>query len=310
MVFDKKTLVFPDETRFEEHTILTNGDFIISDRVSLQFGISTNGRVFAGERVKMNGNVTAGGDVRVDMFSTIRGDVDAEGNVYLGEGTRIGGKLSLRGDLDVGDDVQIEKGFEAKGWINIRNPIPFVIYIFLYLLELLRLGQSDEVQRILDEMDTMENEEDAAIAVSDVFTFVPADTTIGLQESIVHGNMRIGSGCRILGNYNVKGSVYVGKGSRIYGALRSSDEMVINDEVEIQGSVGAGGEIRLGAGCKILGNLSGKSIQMFQNAMVEGTINAEEGIRFCTEKSEEMKEKVERFENDVAMVEDVMDLLG
>ena len=62
--------------------------------------------------------------MRVDIFSTIGGDIQSGGNVYLGEKAKIKGTLSLKGDLDVGDSVEIEKGFEAKGWINIRNPVP------------------------------------------------------------------------------------------------------------------------------------------------------------------------------------------
>ena len=32
MAFDRKTLVIPDNTKFEELTIVTNGDVVIGDR--------------------------------------------------------------------------------------------------------------------------------------------------------------------------------------------------------------------------------------------------------------------------------------
>jgi len=153
MAFDRKTLVIPDRTRFEEQTILAKGDVVIGDRSLLQFSINTDGRIFIGEHVITGGNLNATNDVRIDIFSNIGGDIQSGGNVYLGEKVKVKGKLSLKGDLDVGDSVEIESGFEAKGWINIRSPIPTVIYIFIYLLQLLKMGHSEEIERLLEELE-------------------------------------------------------------------------------------------------------------------------------------------------------------
>jgi predicted acyltransferase (DUF342 family) len=142
MVFDRKTLVIPGKTQFEEKIISSVGDVVIGDRSLVHFGIKTNGRIFVGEYVITDGDLSAKNDVRIDIFSSIGGDISSGGNVYLGEKVKVAGKLSLAGDLDVGDNVEIESGFEAKGWINIRSPIPTVIYIFIYLLQLLKMGHS------------------------------------------------------------------------------------------------------------------------------------------------------------------------
>ena len=195
MVFDRKTLIIPNNTKFEEKTIITNGDVVIGDRCLIQFGIKTTGRIFIGGHVIIDGNLDATEDIRVDIFSNIGGSVISGGNVYFGEKCKIKGKLSLKGDLDVGDSVEIEKGFEAKGWINIRSPIPVVIYIFIYLMQLLKMGHSEEIDRILEEIE--ENEGDT-IPISETFLFIPNNSIISVQKSKVDFNLHVG---------NVKGQV-------------------------------------------------------------------------------------------------------
>jgi len=153
MSFDRRTCVIPDGSKFEEKLIWTSGDIVLENQVAVENGFRTDGRIFIGERVKVRGDLIADGDIRVDLFSTIQGHVTSKGNVYIGEGTQIGGKLSLEGNLDVGKNVEITEGFEAKGWINIRSSIPLVIYFFIYLVELLKRGHSEEVEKILGELD-------------------------------------------------------------------------------------------------------------------------------------------------------------
>ena len=72
MPFDKKTLIIPDSTIFEEHNIVTNSDVIISDRTNIEYGIITDTRVFIGERVNTNGSISAKDDIRIDMFSAVK----------------------------------------------------------------------------------------------------------------------------------------------------------------------------------------------------------------------------------------------
>ena len=64
----------------------------------------------------------------------------------------IDGKLIVAGDLDVGKEVKIKGGFEAKGWIVVRNPFPVIIFIFLYIREMMRLGKDEEIEKALEEL--------------------------------------------------------------------------------------------------------------------------------------------------------------
>lgn len=304
MVFDKKTLVIPDDTKFEERTILTVGDVILGNHVKLDFGVLTSGRFFGGESVEVDGDVSAEGDVRLDMFSRVSGSVGSKADVYLGEKSRIEGQLRLEGDLDVGDDVQIKQGFEAKGWINIRNPIPLVIYVFIYLMELLRMGRSEEVEKILKEMEEASEEE---ILVSDVFMYVPDGSRLGLTASDIKGNLRIGGGCRILGNFVARGDVVIGTRTKLYGAVRATGGLKLLDDSEVQGEVHVEGPVEIGPGCHVLGDLSAASVQIHQSAIVDGTLNAPGGIKFVTDKDKRAEEKVERFEGN--QMDDIVDLL-
>ena len=287
MVFDRKTLVIPDNTRFEERNIVTRGDVIIGDRCLLEFGIKTDGRIFVGEHVIIDGNLESTKDIRVDIFSSIGGDVKSDGNVYLGEKVRVKGKLSLKGDLDVGDSVEIDQGFEAKGWINIRSPIPVVIYIFIYLLQLLKMGHSEEIDRILKEME--ENDGDT-IPISEIFLFIPNNSIIGIQKSKVDYNLRIGTGCKILGNYDVKGNVFIGDDSVAYGTLKSTGEFFCGKKVELQGNIESIGDVRVDEKSSVAGNISGGTIYLSKTATINGMLLPKKGVSFT---SKSMKQEAE-----------------
>lgn len=304
MPFDKRSLVIPDGTRFEEHTILAPGDVILGNHTRLEFGIKTAARVFGGENARVTGNVATGSELRLDNFSRVSGDVDVQGNAFLGEKTRVEGKLVVGGDLDVGDDVAITKGFEAKGWINIRSPTPIVIYLFLYMLELLRLGKSDEVERLLSELEEAREK----IEVSDKFLYLPDRSSLGLTRSTIQGNFFVGRECRVLGNYAVRGNATIGPGSKVYGAVRADGPIRIQGGAEVQGTVQSLGKIIIGEGVRILGDVRGHEVDMYPSSQVDGKIVAPGGVKFTTAQSLALDEKMERYTAGVN--DDIVDLLG
>ncbi|MGB0652331.1 MAG: hypothetical protein ACPGQL_03940 [Thermoplasmatota archaeon] len=308
MAFDKRTLVLPAGTAFEEHTIVTTGDLILGNRVKLAFGGQTDGRIFAGQGAEVGGSLQAGGDLRLDQSCHVEGDVVAAGAVYLGERCFVKGDLEVEGDLDVGDDVKVSGQLKATGWVNKRNPVPLVIYLFIYLLELLRLGQSEEVDRILKEMEEADDDE---IAVGETFLYIPDESEIGLQKSLVRGGLDAGENCRILGNLTVQGDAELGEGTHLFGALRADGDVTLASEVEVQGELVAGGKVVVGHDCQVLGDLKANEVEMFPGATVDGTIVAPGGVVFRTEEkvaAEEVGEqKVEEFESKRA---DLVDLLG
>ena len=307
MPFDRKTLVIPDNTNFEEHLIVTNGDVIVCDRSILEYGIKTDGRVFIGEGVSIDGDIYADNDIRSDIFSVIKGNVYSGANVYLGERVKIEGKLSLKGDLDVGDNVEIKEGFEAKGWINIRSPIPLVIYIFIYLLQLLKLGKSEEIEKILKEL---EEDADEPIPISEIFLFIPNGTIIGLQKSKVDYNVKIGKNCRIIGNYDIDGNLSLGDKSRLFGSVNSTGDVYLGREARIEGNITSKGEVKIEDKSIVNGDIYASKIILSKNASVKGTLFAENGVSFIQPSlHKKMKEKVKRFENNVDVVDEIKEIL-
>jgi len=306
MTFDRKTLVIPDKTNFEEQVIKTSGDVVIGDRSLLRFGVNTDGRIFVGEHAIIDGNLISVNDVRVDIFSTIGGDIQSGGNVYLGEKTKIKGTLSLKGDLDVGDSVEIEKGFEAKGWINIRSPIPVVIYIFVYLMQLLKMGKSEEIERILEEL---EQNDGGTIPISESFLFLPNNSIISVSNSKIEGNLQIGKECKLLGNYDVKGNISIDEKSEIFGTLKATGNVYMGKKVKIHGNVNSMGTVNITEQVEIFGNVSGEEIFLSKIASVQGTLLGRRGISFQDVLKEQATEKVKRFENDIDVVDEVKEML-
>jgi predicted acyltransferase (DUF342 family) len=306
MTFDRKTLVIPDKTNFEEQVITTRGDVVIGDRSLLRFGVNTDGRIFVGEHAIIDGNLRSSTDVRVDIFSTIGGDIQSEGNVYLGEKTKIKGTLSLKGDLDVGDSVEIEKGFEAKGWINIRNPIPVVIYIFVYLMQLLKMGRSEEIERILEEL---EQNDGGTIPISESFLFLPNNSIISISNSKIEGSLQIGKECKLLGNYDIKGNISVDEKSEIFGTLKATGNVYIGKKVKIHGNITSIGIVNIAELVEIFGDVSGEEIFLSKTASVQGTLLGRKGISFQDVLKEQATEKVKRFENDIDVVDEVKEML-
>jgi predicted acyltransferase (DUF342 family) len=306
MTFDRKTLVIPDKTYFEEQVIITKGDVVIGDRSLLRFGVNTDGRIFVGEHAIIDGNLEATNDVRVDIFSTIGGDIKSGGNVYLGEKAKIKGTLSLKGDLDVGDSVEIEKGFEAKGWINIRNPVPVVIYIFVYLMQLLKMGRSEEIERILEEL---EQNDGGTIPISESFLFLPNNSIISVSNSKVEGSLQIGKECKLPGNYDIKGNISVDEKSEILGTLKATGNVFCGKKVKIHGNITSTGTVNITEQVEIFGNVSGEEIFLSKTASIQGTLLGKKGISFQDALKEQATEKVKRFESDVDVVDEVKEML-
>ena len=302
MVFDRRTLVVPDKTKFEERTIVTKGDVIIGDRCLLQFGIKTDGRIFVGEHVIIDGNLESTKDIRIDIFSSIGGNVKSGGNTYLGERVKVNGKLSLKGDLDVADSVDIVNGFEAKGWINIRSPIPMVIYIFIYLTQLLKLGHSEEIDRLLEEME--ENDGDT-IPISEIFLFIPNNSIIGIQKSEVDYNLQVGKDSIILGNYDVKGNVFIGDNSDMQGTIKATGNVSCGKNIKVQGNITSNGDVRIDEKTNIAGDVSGGKIYLSKTASVNGMLYAKNGTSFVTPSMHKAEEKVRRFESGTDILDEV-----
>jgi predicted acyltransferase (DUF342 family) len=305
MVFDKKTLVIPDETVYEDENLHVSGDIILDDRTKVEYNMETEKRIFVGEWVKVQGDISAEDDIRIDSYSEIGGDIVGGNDIYLGQRVKVAGKLTVGHDLDVGEDVTIEKGFDAKGWINIRNPIPLVIYFIIYLFNLLKRGHSKEVDRILEELDEKDFIEEE-IPVSDNFLFIPTGASVDTNEIKIKGNCRIGGKCKLKGDYQVEGEVKIGEETEMVGNVISKGSIVLGNKVTLEGSLQSNKHIILGSECYITGDVTCSSLEMVQNTKVDGIIHAPDGIKINPVAVEEMDEKIRKFDSGLDGLDEIL----
>ncbi|AEH38912.1 polymer-forming cytoskeletal protein [Halopiger xanaduensis] len=278
-------LVVPDGTEAKEVALETDGDVLVGSRSTIEFGV--RGRnVIAGESVEFGGDIEAEGDCRLDMWCDVAENVLVGQDAYIGERVHIAGKLKVAGDLDIGDDVDIEEGFEANGWIVIRNPMPTIVFLFVYLKHLLLIGEEDTAQQLVSELVDDEDEEadeepDAEplviprnATVGDDAWRVSTPATIG-DDCRLHGNVRaetidVGADCNIFGSLRARGDVSVGRGTRIHGDLTTRDGDVVIDE-----------------DARILGDVSCQDLTLEPGAEVDGTIRADGEITMGTTEREQ-----------------------
>ncbi|MBP2030386.1 putative acyltransferase (DUF342 family) [Methanohalophilus levihalophilus] len=263
----------------EEHTIVVDGDVVVGNHSDLGYGLIANSAIL-GERVNVSGDIATTSDVRIDIWSRINGSVRTDENAYIGEFVNIGGKLVVKGDLDVGNDVNIEEGFEARGWIVVRNPVPVVAYIFLYIAELLRLGKGEEVEKALDELFS-DDGEDLGVNIM----IIPNGSRISADSIRVPGTAKIGSDCRLVGNIRAE-SLKMGDETTLYGSIRAAGTVELGENNAIHGNIVSRGKVIIHEGTHVLGQINAALINIHESARVDGVMRASAGISFIREEED------------------------
>ncbi|QSZ68384.1 acyltransferase [Methanofollis aquaemaris] len=264
----------PDGTELQEHTLKTERNMIIGDRCTIDYGLKGEDIIVC-EFCTLNGSVIADGDVRIDNWCEINGDVIVAEDAYLGEGVKVHGRLIVQGDLDIGDNVQIDRGFEAKGWISIRNPMPVIVYLLLYVMTLLKMEDQNEIEDALSELFGDEDEEDQNEKAP---LLIPSGSHLDMKVFSVPAAMSIGDGCRLHGNIRAN-SVDVGNGTTIFGSLRAHGTIGIGPETKVHGNVEGEDEVMIAEQVRILGDVVADSLVLHEEARVDGVIRAPQGVR-------------------------------
>ena len=254
-------LRIPDGTTVEEHDLVTDGDVVVGGQSTVEFGV--RGRsVIADERVRFGGHIEVEGDCRLDMWCDVADNVLVGEDAYIGERVHIGGELRVAGDLDIGDDVDIEDGFEANGWIVIRNPMPTLVFLFVYLSHLLRIGEEEAAEDMLKEMLGEDDDTEPLL--------IPRGASVS-DDASLHGNIRAES-------------LEVGRDNVVFGSLRARSDVVLGRGSEIKGDVTTrNGNVRVGPGAKVWGDISADTVALHENATIDGTIRASDEMRMHTE---------------------------
>ena len=269
-------LSIPDGTTVEEHDLVTDGDVIVGGQSTVGFGVRGH-HVIGGERVRFGGDIEAEGDCRLDMWSDVDGNVLVGRDAYLGERVHVAGQLMVSGDLDIGDDVDIEDGFEANGWIVIRNPMPTIVFLFVYLGQLLRIGEEEAAEEVLAAM--LDDDGDREHQP----TIIPRGARVGDDAWRVSTPARIGDGCRLHGNVRAE-SLTVGRDNEIFGGLRAKEGITLGAGTEVAGNVTTRtGTVRIGPETHVRGDVAGEHVEVHREADIDGSIRAREETTMVTE---------------------------
>jgi len=266
-----KHCLLPDGTEMQEHSIRTDRNIVVGEFCQIEYGLR-GADVYIGESSKIREYVWASGDVRIGNWCEVGNDVIAKQDAYIGEGVKIAGKLVVAGTLDIGEKVEIKEGFEATGNIEIRNPMPVFLFIIIYLMTLLRIENEKELDRILDNLFS-DDEEKIEIPL-----MIPARSRLNLNLFAVPSTMKIGKGCRLHGNIRA-GSIDVQQNTVIFGSLRAKYRITVVDGVTVHGNVESGSTVYVKKGAHILGDVIAKSIVLHEDAKIDGTIEAPHGMQ-------------------------------
>jgi predicted acyltransferase (DUF342 family) len=262
-------LEIPDGTTAEEHDLVTDGDVVVGGQSTVEFGV--RGRnVLAGERVTFGGDIEAEGDCRLDVWCDVAGNVLVGDDAYLGERVHVGGRLMVSGDLDIGDDVDIEEGFEANGWIVIRNPVPTLVFYFLVLSQLLSIGENDAADELAEAL-SGDGDDDPLV--------IPRGATVSDDAWRVSTPATVGDGCRLHGNLRAE-TIAVGRGNNVFGSLRARGDVDIGAGTQVHGDVTTrDGTVAIAEGAHVRGDVSCSALELHDGAEVDGTIRASGDIR-------------------------------
>jgi predicted acyltransferase (DUF342 family) len=267
-------LVIPDGTTAEERDLVTEGDVIVGGQSNVEFGV--RGRnVMAGERVRFGGDIEAEEDCRLDMWCDVAGNVLVGQDAYLGERVHVGGQLKVAGDLDIGDDVNIEEGFEANGWIVIRNPMPTIVFLFVYLSQLLRIGEEEAAEEVVSELLESGDADHEPLVV-------PRNGRVSDDAWQVSTPATIGRSCRLHGNIRAE-AIEVGTDNNVFGSLRARGDVVVGEDTRIHGDVTTrGGNVVIETGARVLGDVSCDDLTIHVGATVDGAMRPRGEVRMET----------------------------
>ncbi|WNY25732.1 hypothetical protein [Methanolapillus millepedarum] len=276
------TFIVPDHTTFENGTLETPASMVIGNHAVIGCNLSMD-TLMAGEGVQVSGQVDSKSDIRADVWCKFEKDVNAGGDVYLGEFTTINGKIIVEGDLDIGKEVKLNGGFLSRGWVVVRNPLPIMIFIFLYIRELIGLGKtSEEIDKALTDLFEDDEEIDleklAEMDLSKVIGFdrlliIPIGSKISADSINVPENTVVGNNCVLSGKLICK-NFESGKNLLLNGDIRARGDVVLSEGTKVVGNISTSGKLILDKNVTVSGNLTAKSVLIHETSFVEGKISS------------------------------------
>ena len=291
------TFVVPNNAVINDQKIITEQSMIIGNHSIIERDLKT-GFLMIGEGVHISGEVYSDNDIRADVWCKFEKNITANGNAYIGEFTVINGKIVVEGDLDIGKEVKLNGGFLSKGWVVVRNPLPVMVFIFIYIRALMGLGKSsEEIDKALNEMfeddeeidfENLDESKISEILNRGDFFVIPLGSKISSESVNVPENITVGQNCTIQTRLICK-NFEGGKNLVFDGTLRSKGETIIADDSKITGELISSGKLIIGKNVKIDGTVSAKSVIIHDTSFVEGEISSS-NIRFAVGENFDVKD--------------------
>ena len=251
-------LVIPRNTKFEDRNLIVEGDVLIGANSKIGYGIVAR-KVVVGDRSEIRGDVLGREEVRLGSWCNVKGNVISKGEAYVGEFTSIEGRLTVYGDLEIGRNVKIKRGFEARGLITIQDPMPIVMFILLYIMAMLKLGRTEEIEELFDEdfQNPLEVPENSELSLD----YIKTSKDVLIEGSRVLGNLR----CRDAKVFE----------SELYGSVRGRD--VVVNRSRVHGMI-EGRNVYIVRGSTVLGKIVAENVYMEEGCVIEGSIVGKKGV--------------------------------
>ena len=176
--------------------------------------------------------------------------------------------------------------------------------IFLYILQLLKNEESEEVDRFFDELEDKDQEK---FMISGNFTFLPSGSRIDPEGLQIPGDVRIGPKSQIVANIESKGRVDIENEVQVFGDIRSGGDTFIGENVVINGSIHCEGEVTIHHAARIGGDVIGDKVNITHDTITDGTIKGENGVRILSEEKHNIEERIERFERGLDTLDGIID---
>ncbi len=280
----RRILRIPAKAKVSLEEIYVEGDVVIADRAKVDRKVETEGKIFIGRYVEIGG-LKASGDIYVDDWTTIRGDIYSDSSISLGDMVKVLGRLYCGGDLEIGGNVEIEKGFLAKGYINISKGLPLFAYLLLYLMYLLQVGKSEEIEKVLK---ALEEE----VKVEGDYLLIPYDAIFEGMRIEVKSGAQLGPNSEVYGNLISGGRVIVSSGATLHGGIKAEGNVYVGPYSFVEGKI-FGRNVKISRGAVINGGIEAESVKVSKGAEIYGKVVTKEGLEFLREEEED---KIKREE--------------
>ncbi|WP_318785857.1 hypothetical protein [Methanimicrococcus hacksteinii] len=281
------TFIVPDNAVIDDQKIATRTSMIIGNHAVIERDVES-GFLMVGEGVHIAGEISTDDDIRADVWCKFDKNVNVGGDAYIGEFTTINGKIIVEGDLDIGKEVKLNGGFLSKGWVVVRNPLPVMVFIFLYIRALIGLGKtSEEIDKALNEMfeddeeidfENMDEDKMTEVINRGGFFVIPLGSKISSESINVPEDCIVGNDCEMNTRVICK-RFEGGKNLTMNGFIRSKGETLIGEGSTITGEISSSGKVIVDKNVKIDGKISAKAVWIHETSFVEGKVSSG-NIRF------------------------------